>query len=458
MSCENCGSLLVKNGIRKLKYRDPVQQYICRKRCGYAAEINTFKGMWYPQKLVILAVDLYTIGTVTARIVEVVYEQYSIWISESVIYVWEERFSRKIPKHEFENLSKMLHDDDTQFPMKQTGRKLRQFGLKCPKTKIMKTHVCEGKAEGDVREHFWKAKQSFKPSYTPGKIRTDSLPSYYPAINKVFGRDAKQDRFKSFKNHSNNEIENEWRAKKEFHRFDSVEQAQAWNALWEWRRNFIRVHAALKKTPAEAAGQERGSWRDVVRISETFIMRMLELIPAYLYCRRQNGSMKKGAALAIETTVLLVLAVVVLATLLFMFFGIAKDPTVQIELKRTSACRAYAAQHPKCDSPSADQDTLTKLGEACKGLSGYSACAGSTSASLACILQCCSMFCPGSAECGDAFGDTRTKPAPGNPYDAAHCADTQRDERNQLVCIEEWQKPGGAGHCTKPGVCIADCT
>lgn len=71
-------------------------------------------------------------------------------------------------------LRDLLHDDDTQFPAKRKGRKFRQFGLKCPKTKVMKTHVAEGKSEEDVCEHFWKAKQSFKPSYTPESIRTDN--------------------------------------------------------------------------------------------------------------------------------------------------------------------------------------------------------------------------------------------------------------------------------------------
>ncbi len=276
-SCQDCGFPLVKNGHKKPKYRYELQQWLC-KSCGAETADNDFKGMWYPRRLVILAVDLYTIGIETARIIEVVFEQYEIWISESIIYVWEEKFSRKIPRHEFENLASMLHDDDTQIPTKRKGKKLRQFGLKCPKTKVMKTHITEGKSEEDVCEHFWKAKQSFKPSYTPGSIRTDSLPSYYPAINKVFNRDTKQDRFKSFKNHSNNEIENEWREKRKFHRFDSIAQAQAWNTLWEWRRNFIRIHATLKKTPAEAAGLERGSWSEIIKISDINIMPILEII------------------------------------------------------------------------------------------------------------------------------------------------------------------------------------
>jgi len=105
------------------------------------------------------------IGVVTSRIIEIIYEQYEIWISESIIYVWEEKFSRNIPKHEFENLSKLLHDDDTQIPTKRKGRKLRQFGLKCPKTKVIKTYIFVHTRSNQNRQ----------------------LPSYYPAINKVFG-------------------------------------------------------------------------------------------------------------------------------------------------------------------------------------------------------------------------------------------------------------------------------
>lgn len=150
--------------------------------------------------------------------------------------------------------------------------------------------------------------------------------------------------------------------------------------------------------------------------------------------------MRKGASLPIETTVILVLAVVVLATLLFMFFGVAKDPTATNELKRTSACRTYTAQNPKCDAPGSDQDALTKIGDACKGLGGYPKCTGGA-ADLACILQCCRTFCPGSTGCGDDFGDTKI----------ADCVYEQCDTpRNQKMCWQRWRKPNG-DTCDKVG-------
>jgi len=223
------------------------------------------KGMRYPRKLVVLAVDLYVLGNPADRIVETVYEQYEIWISASIVYVWYLKFSANVPRQEFDNLAKMLHDDDTQIKGKRKGQKFHKFALKCPNTKVMFTCISETKDEETVKEHFREAKRRFKPSYLPRKIRTDSLPSYHPAIGAVFNHEVKQDKFKSFKNHSNNEIENAFREKKFYHRFDKIENAKCFEKLVEHRYNFIRRHRTLKKTPAEAAGLMRGSWNEIIK-------------------------------------------------------------------------------------------------------------------------------------------------------------------------------------------------
>lgn len=262
--CQSCGSNMKKNGKRKLKFRGIVQQWICTK-CGKYDKREFMKKMWFPRKLVILAVDLYVLGNPADRIVETVYEQYEIWISASTVYVWYLKFSANAPRQEFGNLGKMLHDDDTQIKGKRKGQKFHKFALKCPNTKVMFTYISETKSEETVKEHFKEAKRKFRLSYQPKKIRTDSLPSYHPAISAVFSHEVKHDKFKSFKNHSNNEIENTFREKKYYHRFDKTENAERFEKLVEYRYNFIRKHRTLKKTPAEAAGLMRGCWSRIIK-------------------------------------------------------------------------------------------------------------------------------------------------------------------------------------------------
>jgi len=59
----------------------------------------------------------------------------------------------------------------------------------------------------------------------PKKIRTDGMPSYYPAIMKVFSRNIEHDKFRSFESHSNNEIENFFRCKNRFPKLGNKKSA-----------------------------------------------------------------------------------------------------------------------------------------------------------------------------------------------------------------------------------------
>ena len=264
MFCQYCNGNMKKNGKKRLKHRGLVQQWICTK-CGKYDKRELMKKMWYPRKLVILAVEMYVLGNPADRIVETVYEQYEIWISESIIYVWYLKFASNIPRYEFDNLDEMLHDDDTQIKGKKKGQKFHKFALKCPKTKIMFTYMSETKDEETVKEHFREAKRKFKPWYLPKLVRTDSLPSYPHAISTIFNHEAKHDKFKSFKEHSNNEIENTFRDKKFYPRFEKIYRAKKFEALKEYRYNFIRKHRTINKTPAEEAGLSRGSWKEIIK-------------------------------------------------------------------------------------------------------------------------------------------------------------------------------------------------
>ncbi|MBI2971236.1 MAG: hypothetical protein HYY37_02335 [Candidatus Aenigmarchaeota archaeon] len=133
-------------------------------------------------------------------------------------------------------------------------------------------------------------------------------------------------------------------------------------------------------------------------------------------CRREPGpSSFKGAALPLETMTFMVLAIIVLAALLFLFSGNVPPAGDKVakERERAIACSAYTQKDPECSidlgspaSTSEVNDARNRVAVACKALraleGGYSDCTGT--ASLACVWQCCSTYCRGTASCREIGG------------------------------------------------------
>lgn len=104
----------------------------------------------------------------------------------------------------------------------------------------------------------------------------------------------------------------------------------------------------------------------------------------------------KGISLAIDTTIIIILAVVVLAVLIGIFF-LTSGPfgtNIQAELTRNSNCNAYRNVDIDCDGKeyndfvkdSNNENMLKELATACNTLK-VSGCSGT--ASLQCIQACC---------------------------------------------------------------------
>ncbi len=110
----------------------------------------------------------------------------------------------------------------------------------------------------------------------------------------------------------------------------------------------------------------------------------------------------KGISLAIETIIVVILAVTVLTVLLY-FFRSTQGPvedTLKLIQKQTNACSAYTSFDSRCSDISKvqNQDVLKNIADACKGLNrqrgDYPACAGQSTADIQCVKQCCKTFCP----------------------------------------------------------------
>ena len=135
--------------------------------------------------------------------------------------------------------------DDTQVKSAKNSEKFHFFAVKDKLTRLIVGWSLSKRRNSDAAAAALEsARQKFLPTYEPEKIRTDSFQGYRTAIVKVFKHRVKHERFKSFKEHSNNVIEEFFRNKHRWPRFRSIESA----------RRFLAVVAALWGKGRRASG------------------------------------------------------------------------------------------------------------------------------------------------------------------------------------------------------------
>ena len=170
--------------------------------------------MRFPKKVVETAVSLYHKGLTLKNVKKAVSEVFGLIVSEVSVYKWCKRFAKQTTQV-LKGLAELLHCDET---LLKTYRKRTYFyfwAVKCPKTKaIVGWHLSEHRTLHDAKLLFWECRRRFPVDYLPKAIRTDGFPVYREAIHKVFSYEVEHDRFLSFKNHSNNVIENFFRCKR----------------------------------------------------------------------------------------------------------------------------------------------------------------------------------------------------------------------------------------------------
>ncbi|MBI5347462.1 MAG: DDE-type integrase/transposase/recombinase [Candidatus Aenigmarchaeota archaeon] len=110
--------------------------------------------------------------------------------------------------------------------------------MKCPKTKAIVGHlVTEHRTLANAKLLFWEARRRFPVVYWPKAIRTDGFAGYRQAIVEALGHEVNHNKFLSFKEHSNNEIENFFRCKRRFPRFRTLESAKRYINNWIYEYN-----------------------------------------------------------------------------------------------------------------------------------------------------------------------------------------------------------------------------
>ena len=106
---------------------------------------------------------------------------------------------------------------------------------------------------------------------------------------------------------------------------------------------------------------------------------------------------RKGMAIATDTVVYIILAVVVLTVLLFWFNSEAGRTQTRTDLisDQTRLCSQYTGVDPTCAGSGSQPKTfaeVSKLIKTCKDLKTYTYC-NSGSNNLYCVQQCC-FTCP----------------------------------------------------------------
>ena len=182
--------------------------------------------MRFPKEQVYSAVEIRHEGLTLKKTRKVVSNAFKIVVkSVSSIARWCKRFA-KDDRSVIKGLGDLFETDETYIDL-FNGEKAWLWGVKCVKTKkLVVTHVSKTRTLRDAKTLFWEARRRLPPSYWPKFIRTDGWPGYRRAIFEVFGPEVKHDKFISFKEHNNNDIENTWRIKHWFPRFRNLDSAK----------------------------------------------------------------------------------------------------------------------------------------------------------------------------------------------------------------------------------------
>ena len=157
--------------------------------------------------------------------------------------------------------------------------------------------------------------------------------------------------------------------------------------------------------------------------------------------------MKKGISLAIDTTIIIILAVVVLAVLIGIFFLVA-GPTqdeFKARLTQSQVCGAYRNVDIDCDGKeysnyAKDNENLLKeLATACTTLK-ISGCSGT--ADIRCIKACCPGCGAAKAKCESEISNSVCRRLPGGcntgpPFNEKQVTGDCSHQGSDYVCCQK---------------------
>ena len=268
ITCKYCGS----TNVVKYGKKGDTQYYLC-KDCGHTfAWNNALPGMRYPPDQIATAISLFYDGLSIDAIRRQIDSIYKVYPSDSTVYEWIVRFSRRAVKEaRFTNLKvgDLWIADETMLNI--DGQNVWFWDVIDDETRfLLASRVSYTRTTRDAQALFEQA--SKRADKIPETVITDKLYAYLDGIELVFGGDAEHVLSEGFRIQPNTNLIERFHGTlkartKVMRGLKNLESAIEFTDGWLVNYNFFRPHEALgNKTPAQVAKADfqYKSWKDVV--------------------------------------------------------------------------------------------------------------------------------------------------------------------------------------------------
>lgn len=270
-SCLYCKSeKIIKNGKRKTKERGRVQKYQCRNCKRWFCEDDGFRWKHKPKEMIVDVIELYVGGGTTLRFLA----QHLV-LSKNTILRWVHEYSERIAR--FVNRFKpkiipRIHIDE--LFLKMCGTFFYIWDAICADTRFAFFNFSQTRGKKDAEELIRQFMNALEVVF-------DGAFQYPAVLKKMLGiwwYYQHTHRCKDFEDKKNNNmserLQNFLRSKLHQRRgFKSHRTGILHLNLVFTYYNFVRVHSAIRQTPAEAAGlieyyganSEKSRWNFLIR-------------------------------------------------------------------------------------------------------------------------------------------------------------------------------------------------
>jgi putative transposase len=268
--CKHCQSRkVVRYGHSKY-----TQRWLC-KDCGHTFVDNkALAGMKTPVEHIATALNSYYSGMSLNAIRRHLYQLFRNHPSDSTIYEWILRFSKKAVEEARQvklDVGDVWVADETALNIDRTHRYWLWDIIDAKTRFLLATHLSRTRNIKDAQALMSRASE--RAGKTPKIVITDKLPAYLDGIELTFGADTKHIPIKGLKAEINTNIIERFHGTlkdrtKVMRGLKNKETAKLFLEGWLVHYNFFRPHESLNdKTPAEKAGIKFGykNWLDVVR-------------------------------------------------------------------------------------------------------------------------------------------------------------------------------------------------
>jgi len=266
--CKHCGS---HNVIRYGTYNGN-QRFFCKDCKRKFADNDALPDMQTPIEQVGAAVSMFYEGQSLNSITRLITQIYGSYPSDSTIYRWVSRFTRRAVKDLKDykpDVGSVWVADET--VLKIDGRNVWFWDIIDAKTRfLVATHISRTRTIKDAQALMKKAYE--RTGKIPRVIYTDRLAAYLDGIELMFGADTKHRQGGPFDVDNNTNLIERFhgtlKARTKIMRgLKDIRTARLFTQGWLLYYNYLRPHESLRgKTPAQSAGVKYPyeNWQDIV--------------------------------------------------------------------------------------------------------------------------------------------------------------------------------------------------